>query len=254
MTEQTKPIEQKPEQTPKKNNALRLSLWIGIPALALILILWVLHNWFGYWVCKIHQKWDFADSQCEWLIGNTPLWFTSKGVLSAIPFSIDSRLAIEGGIVHQLGHILFEKLYVAKAEESLKSSGSSEAQIWGKLVSIERLYGAKNYAEMTAWVEDENPIVRGYAIMRLSVLLWDFKETIVKALNDNSAFVRNWAVHVAWVAIYRETMPPKPQKHYVGSSAFFLPLFEQRLSVESHGLIRQRIHDIIDHINEPKKE
>jgi len=65
------------------SRAFKLSLWIGILAIAIIIILWVLHEWLGFWLISIHMKYDFADEQCEWTVDNLPLWLIGEGVLKA---------------------------------------------------------------------------------------------------------------------------------------------------------------------------
>jgi len=65
----------------RKSRALKISIWIGIPTIAIVIILWVLHNWFGYWLVKIYTKYDFADRPCEWMRDNLPFWFIGKGLL-----------------------------------------------------------------------------------------------------------------------------------------------------------------------------
>jgi len=60
---------------------LKGTVWLGVIAVVLAGILWVLHNWLGYLTVSIEKKWDFADSQCKWLNKNLSLWLVGKGML-----------------------------------------------------------------------------------------------------------------------------------------------------------------------------
>ena len=55
--------------------------WGGITVAVLAVILWILHNWLGYLIVSVENKWDFADSQCQWLNKNLSLWLVGKGML-----------------------------------------------------------------------------------------------------------------------------------------------------------------------------
>jgi len=73
------------EKKTGKDKIFKISLWIGIPTIAIVIILWVVHNWFGYWLVKIELKYDFAYKPCEWMKDNLPFWIIGKGSLQASP-------------------------------------------------------------------------------------------------------------------------------------------------------------------------
>jgi len=67
----------------KKSRALKISIWIGIPTIALIIIFWVLHEWSGFLLPAIYIKFDFADNQCEWIANNVPVFIIGKGLVKS---------------------------------------------------------------------------------------------------------------------------------------------------------------------------
>lgn len=64
----------------RKEKIFKLSMWIGIPTIALIILLWILHEWLGLWIVSIHHRWNFADSQCEWMMEHMPMWILIDGI------------------------------------------------------------------------------------------------------------------------------------------------------------------------------
>ncbi|MFC1479538.1 hypothetical protein ACFL6F_02975 [Planctomycetota bacterium] len=76
------PEDTAPQAERKTNKAVKVSLWVGIPTIALILILWVLHNWFGYWIfCGLSRGHSTTIRIRVWCFENMPLWLIGKGLV-----------------------------------------------------------------------------------------------------------------------------------------------------------------------------
>jgi len=79
----------------RKSTALKISLWIGIPAVGIVIILWVLHEWLGCWLIMISSRCDspVVYKSCRFIGSNLPIWFVGKGVIkeqitSSYPYSL----------------------------------------------------------------------------------------------------------------------------------------------------------------------
>ncbi|MFC1582855.1 HEAT repeat domain-containing protein [Planctomycetota bacterium] len=86
--EEIKEEPQKPsgDQTPAPEKKLLRSrkfwLWVVTPScLGLLCLMWLLYNWLGLWLVRIHEKTDFADTPCQWLGENLPLMMVGKGLV-----------------------------------------------------------------------------------------------------------------------------------------------------------------------------
>jgi len=157
----------------RDNKALKISLWLGIPSTVLIIVLFVLHNWLGYWIIEIHSKWSSTENVCEWMIIKLPLWLTGKGILKS------------------------KKLYYHVPTKGLKELCPSTL-IYG-------LHSQKNiYPFLLKYVEDSNIIIRqnAWAVLSSIIELTDnavvnnekFLYHIIIAIQDEDEDVRSFAI------------------------------------------------------------
>ena len=64
----------------------KLSMWIGIPAVALVILLWISHNWLGLWLFNICKKEGPFSKPSVWLIEKLPSFFILPGILKVDKF------------------------------------------------------------------------------------------------------------------------------------------------------------------------
>ena len=67
------------EESTRNSKILEVSIWTGVLAFAFLMILWALHNWLGLWIVVLYEKYDFADTWCEYCAEKAPLYFVGKG-------------------------------------------------------------------------------------------------------------------------------------------------------------------------------
>ncbi|MFC1582635.1 hypothetical protein ACFL4W_03745 [Planctomycetota bacterium] len=73
---------QPPEsESPKRERSkVKLALWIGVPIVFFLLILLILHNWFGYWVVSAYSNGNFMTLSGKLLV-DCPTFLIEKGAL-----------------------------------------------------------------------------------------------------------------------------------------------------------------------------
>jgi len=164
-------------QTEKKiHKAVNVSLWISIPSVMLILILWILHNWLGYWLVYCVHEYTIADKPSRWALSNLPLWLVGKGILRnrwSYPFPIHKRNAPKY-ICQFLNH----------DQEVLKQ------RAWQWIDSISRHWpeNIKNikyfYFQITIAIYDSDPDIRFWAFSSLWHYWIDNEEDLNFALKN----------------------------------------------------------------------
>ncbi|MFC1582364.1 HEAT repeat domain-containing protein [Planctomycetota bacterium] len=230
MTEQTKPIEPESKQ---KNNALRLSLWIGVPAVFLILILWVLHNWFGYWVCTVYIKWDFADKQCVWVVKKAPYWLITKGLTKRYALEVTEELEFS----YQPG--LYGWVDEPQTDFRTRIERNDD---WQRLIErhpgkdgnwFKVMYIAGRDEAAPLLIDDEEWMVRGFAIWKLGQKQFAPEEALKKALRDPHPFVRKQAIN----AITSGTFWYWWESDMKGARKDYLPLLRAMLPQEQNEVV-----------------
>ncbi|MFC1582634.1 HEAT repeat domain-containing protein [Planctomycetota bacterium] len=191
MTEQTKPIET-PEPE-RKNNALRLSLWVGIPAVLMTVTVWVLYAWLGYWACALQEKPRWRSEVGLFLLKWGPRWALERGIIEYYPVGFDEKLLLNIHLYSD-GYTPGQSRLVHDPDgiKKLMASQDIETQKWAKVHYIkECIFGDKTPFPLDSYIQDRIPEVRCYALWWVPE---EEKRTIAaRMLNDTHPGVRKQA-------------------------------------------------------------
>jgi len=218
----------------KESRVLKISLWIGIPIIAIVIILWVLHNWFGYWIGLTYKKYDFADTQCRWMVNKLPLWLIGKGILK---YNQGTSI-LEFGLYEMLldfNYILFP--------------------IWRKDASCFLLKHLDKYEyplKYTAW----NAFYSQYELYREYYSKDDREKiynNIARDIYDENRDISNVAIEFFWMYSKKDTFVYKYLKEAMGSEN--TPVIEQGIMrlVEFHEKKVKYGYKIVKEHKEAKK-
>jgi hypothetical protein len=209
-------------------------------------LLWVFYNWFGYWLCAIHDKWDFADGACEWLAKHAPEWTLCRGVVRTQRFpwppAENWGLVVQGD--SEVAILVYERLTKdVQGAALLFEHPNIDVRCWA-------LYMGMMYDQVSAvsYLEYDLPQVRLLAVKFLALALIPRVE-LVKALSDPEPLIRQEAAKA--LRLERETGHGQATFNFIVA---VLPALEGALDVESDLGVKREIEDTVTELKSIRAE
>jgi hypothetical protein len=179
----SKPSADKATETKKGTSCLRndrhrkitrISLWVSVLMILFAILLWILHNWLGYWLVIMHRKYENHQNKPSsmWSAQNLPLWLVGKGLLrghnSVMYFPINRKNAFPFLLKYindDNAIIRIRVLYLLESMIALHYENIEKDKLIPKMLEAlkDNDFGVRNYA-VTILNKIEEPSVIPYLI------------------------------------------------------------------------------------------